>query len=103
MITVRKGMQVKVISGNHKGETGKVLAVYPKTNRVIVQGVNFIKKATRPTQENPSGGFSEKEAAIHMSNVMVVHGGEATRIGFKTLEDGKKVRVANKTRQEIEI
>lgn len=103
MITIRKGMQVKVISGNHKGESGKVLAVFPKTNRVIVQGVNFIKRATRPTQENPSGGFSEKEAPIHMSNVMAVQGGNTSRIGYKTLENGKKVRVSNKTRQEIEI
>jgi len=103
MITIRKGMQVKVISGNHKGESGKVLAVFPKTNKVIVQGINFIKRATRPTQENPSGGFSEKEAPIHMSNVMVVQGGTTSRIGFKTLENGKKVRVANKTKQEIEI
>lgn len=103
MITIRKGMQVKVVSGNHKGESGKVLAVFPKTNKVIVQGINFIKKAARPTQENPSGGFSEKEAPIHMSNVMVVQGGKTSRIGFKTLENGKKVRVANKTRQEIEI
>lgn len=103
MITIRKGMQVKVISGNHKGESGKVLAVFPKTNRIIVQGINFIKKATRPTQENPGGGFNEKEAPIHMSNVLVVQGGKATRIGYKTLENGKKVRVGNKTRQEIEI
>ena len=103
MITIRKGMQVKVVSGNHKGESGKVLAVFPKTNKVIVQGINFIKKAARPTQENPSGGFSEKEAPIHMSNVMVVQGGKTSRIGFKTLEKGKKVRVAKKTRQEIEI
>lgn len=103
MITIRKGMQVKVISGNHKGESGKVLAVFPKNNRVIVQGINFIKKATRPTQENPSGGFSEKEAPIHISNVMAVQGGKATRIGYKKLETGKKVRVAHKNRQEIEI
>jgi len=103
MITIRKGMQVKVVSGNHKGESGKVLAVFPKTNKVIVQGINFIKKAARPTQENPSGGFSEKEAPIHTSNVMVVQGGKTSRIGFKTLENGKKVRVAKKTRQEIEI
>jgi len=103
MIAIRKGMQVRVVSGNHKGQAGKVLAVFPKSNRVIVQGVNFIKKATRPTQENPSGGFSEKEAPIHLSNVMAVQGGKTTRVGYKTLETGKKVRVAKKTRQEIEI
>ncbi len=103
MIKIRIGMQVQVISGNHKGESGKVLAVFPKTNRVIVQGVNFIKKAARPTQENPSGGFSEKEASIHISNVMAVQGGKTSRIGFKKLETGKKVRVNKTTGQEIEI
>lgn len=103
MINIRIGMQVQVISGNHKGETGKVLAVFPKNKRVIVQGVNFIKKATRPTQENPSGGFSEKEAAIHISNVMAVQGGKTSRIGFKKLETGKKVRITKTTGQEIEI
>jgi large subunit ribosomal protein L24 len=103
MINIRIGMQVQVISGNHKGESGKVLAVFPKTNRIIIQGVNFIKKATRPTQENPSGGFSEKEASIHISNVMAVQGGKTSRIGYKILETGKKVRVNKTTGQEIEI
>ena len=103
MRNIRVGMQVKVISGNHRGELGKVLAVMTKTNRIIVQGVNFIKKATRPTQENPSGGFSEKEASIHISNVMVVQSGKTSRIGYKKLETGEKVRVTKTTGQEIEI
>ncbi|MBU0727271.1 50S ribosomal protein L24 [Patescibacteria group bacterium] len=103
MRNIRIGMQVKVISGNHKGESGKVLVVMPKTNRIIVQGVNFIKKATRPTQQNPSGGFSEKEASIHISNVMVVQSGKTSRIGYKKLETGGKVRVTKTTGQEIEI
>lgn len=103
MRNIRKGMQVQIISGNHKGESGKVLAVYTDTNRIIVQGVNFIKKATRPTQENPSGGFNEKEASIHISNVMAVQGGKTSRIGYKKLETGKKVRITKKTGQEIEI
>ena len=103
MRNIRKGMQVQIISGNHKGESGKVLAVYPNTNRIIVQGVNFIKKAIRPTQENPSGGFSEKEASIHISNVIAVQGGKTSRIGYKKLETGKKVRIAKTTGQEIEI
>jgi large subunit ribosomal protein L24 len=103
MRNIRKGMQVKIISGNNKGESGKVLAVYPNTNRIIVQGVNFIKKATRPTQQNPSGGFSEKEASIHISNVMAVQGGKTSRIGYKKLETGKKVRITKTTGQEIEI
>jgi len=103
MKNIRTGMQVKVISGNHKGESGKVLAVFPKTNRVVVQGLNFIKKATRPTQENPSGGFNEKEASIHISNVMVVQSGRTSRIGYKKLENGKKVRILKTSGQEIEI
>ena len=99
---VKKGMNVRIISGNHKGLEGKILNVFPAKQRVIVEGVNFIKKATRPTQENPSGGVVEREAAIHVSNIMVLHGGIATRIGYKKLEDGSKVRIAKKTNEEIE-
>ena len=91
-----------IISGNHKGLEGKVLNVFPSKQRVIVEGVNFIKKATRPTQENPSGGVVEREAAIHVSNIMVMHGGKPTRIGYKKLEDGSKVRISIKTNEEIE-
>jgi len=100
---VKKGMTVKIISGNHKGMEGKVLHVFPGKDRVIIEGINFIKKATRPTQENPSGGLVEKEASIHISNVMVIQGGQATRVGYKKLEDGSKVRVSIKTNEEIAI
>ncbi|MFQ6604182.1 MAG: 50S ribosomal protein L24 [Fidelibacterota bacterium] len=100
---VKKGMTVRVISGNHKGKEGKILFVFPKKNRVIIEGVNLIRRSTRPSQENPSGGFIEKEAPIHVSNVMVIHGGQPTRIGYKYLEDGSKVRVAKKTGEEIEL
>ena len=100
---VKKGMTVKIISGNHKGMEGKVLHVFPGKDRVIIEGINFMKKATRPTQENPSGGLVEKEASIHISNVMVIQGGQATRVGYKKLEDGSKVRVSIKTNEEIEI
>tara|TARA_B100001996_G_C18639603_1_gene585108 strand:- start:58 stop:366 length:309 start_codon:yes stop_codon:yes gene_type:complete len=99
---IKKGMTVMIISGNHKGLEGKVLNVFPSKQRVIVEGVNFIKKATRPTQENPSGGVVEREAAIHVSNIMVMHGGKPTRIGYKKLEDGSKVRISIKTNEEIE-
>tara|TARA_B000000557_G_scaffold261297_1_gene260066 strand:+ start:1120 stop:1428 length:309 start_codon:yes stop_codon:yes gene_type:complete len=99
---VKKGMNVRIISGNHKGLEGKILNVFPAKQRVIVEGVNFIKKATRPTQDNPSGGVVEREAAIHVSNIMVLHGGIPTRIGYKKLEDGSKVRIAKKTNEEIE-
>ena len=99
---IKKGMTVRLISGNDRGKQGKVLRVFPKTNRVIVQGANFVKRATRPTQANPSGGFVEKEAPVNASNVMVVVGGETSRIGYKKLEDGTKVRIAIKTGEEIE-
>ena len=99
---VKKGMAIKVIRGNHKGMEGKILHVFPEKQRVIVEGVNFMKKATRPSQENPSGGIVEREASIHISNVMVVHGGQASRIGYKKLDDGSKVRVFKKTNEEIE-
>jgi len=95
-------MKVRVISGNHRGEEGKILAVSPKSGRIIVEGVNFIKRASRPTQENPSGGFIEREAPIDSSNVMLIHGGGVTKIGYRKLDDGTKIRIARKTGQEIE-
>ena len=100
---IKKGMMVKVVSGAHKGSEGKILFVSPKKQRVIVEGVNFIKKSTRPSQENPNGGIVEKEASIHVSNVMVLQDGKVSRIGFKILEDGSKVRVFKKTNEEIQI
>ena len=99
---VKQGMLVKVISGNHKGQEGKILNVFPGQSRVIIEGVNFRKRASRPTQENPSGGFIEREAPIHISNVMIVNNGKPTRIGYKVLEDGSKIRVSKKTNEEIE-
>ena len=99
---VKKGMKVKVISGNHKGLEGKILNVFPKKNRLVIEGVNFRKRATRPTQENPSGGFIERESSIHISNVMIVHNGTASRTGSKMLENGKKVKFSKKTNQEVE-
>lgn len=98
---LKNGMTVRIISGNHKGQEGKILRVFPRQNRAIVEGVNFIKKAARPTQENPSGGFVEKEASIHISNLMVVAGGQPTRVGYKYLDDGSKVRISRSTGEEI--
>lgn len=99
---VKQGMLVKVISGNHRGSEGKILNVIPNKNCVLVEGVNLRKRASRPTQENPSGGFVEREAPIHISNVMVVNNGSPTRTGFKILEDGSKVRISKKTNEEIQ-
>ncbi|MDD9879532.1 MAG: 50S ribosomal protein L24 [Candidatus Marinimicrobia bacterium] len=98
---IKQGMTVRVIRGNHRGEEGKVLHVFPKKERVIIEGVNLIKRHTRPSQENPQGGIVEKEAALHVSNLMVIHGGKPTRVGYKKLDDGSKVRVAVKTGEEI--
>ena len=100
---IRKGMKVRVIKGNHKGSEGKILFVFPKDNKAIIEGVNFIKRAVRPTQNNPSGGYTEKEAPIHLSNLMLVQKGQITRVGFKVLDDGSKVRIGKKTGEEIEL
>ena len=100
---IKKGMVVKVISGAHKGLEGKVLFASPKKQRVIIEGVNFIKKSTRPSQENPNGGIVEKEASIHVSNVMILQNGQTSRIGYKILEDGSKVRIFKKTNEETQI
>ena len=100
---IRKGMKVRVIKGNHKGSEGKILFVFPKDNKAIVEGVNFIKRAVRPTQNNPSGGYTEKEAPIHLSNLMLVQKGQISRIGYKVLDDGTKVRIGKKTGEEVEL
>ena len=100
---IRKGMKVRVIKGNHKGSEGKILFVFPKDNKAIVEGVNFIKRAVRPTQNNPSGGYTEKEAPIHLSNLMLLQKDQTTRIGYKVLDDGSKVRIGKKTGEEVEL
>ena len=100
-MNIKKGMKVKVISGNHKGSEGKILEVFPQKQRLIVEGVNFRKRATRPTQENPSGGFVDREATLHISNVMVLHAGQASRVGYRILDDGSKIRISKKTNEEV--
>ena len=103
-IRIRRDDQVRVISGPHKGQEGKVLAVFPEKNRVLVENVNVIRKSQRPTQENPRGGYREMETPIHASNVMVLdpQSGEPTRIGMKFLEDGRKVRIARKSGAQLD-
>ena len=95
---VKKGDKVQVISGKDKGKQGVILAAFPKESRVIVEGVNIVKKHSKPSQLNPQGGIITKEAPIHVSNVMILDPktGEPTRVGFK-VEDGKKVRIAKKS------
>ncbi|PCK23588.1 50S ribosomal protein L24 [Bacillus pumilus] len=100
---VKKGDKVVVISGKDKGKQGVILAAFPKNDRVLVEGINLVKKHSKPTQANPQGGISEQEAPIHVSNVMPLDPktGEVTRIGYK-VEDGKKVRVAKKSGQVLD-
>ena len=93
-IKIKKGDTVKIIAGKDKDKEGKVLAI--KDGRVIVEGINMITKHTKPSAANQQGGILNKEAPIDISNVMYLHKGKVTRIGFK-VEDGKKVRVAKTT------
>lgn len=100
---VKKGDKVMVISGKDKGKTGVILAAFPKKNRVIVEGINIVKKHAKPSQLNPQGGIMDQEAAIHVSNVMPIDPktGEPTRVGSKTV-DGKNVRVAKKSGEVLD-
>ncbi len=106
-LKVRKGDEVLVISGNDRGKRGKVLKVFPREDRIIVEGVNFIKRHTRPSQQVPQGGIIEREGKIHVSNVMVIDpkSGKPTRIGHKFVEgdQGKqrRVRVAKVTGETL--
>ena len=103
VLNVRKGDTVKVIGGKDLGKEGRVLRTVPESNRVVVEKVNVVKKAMRPTQQNPQGGISSIEAPIHVSNVMLVcpSCGKPTRVGHKVAEDGTKSRVCKKCGMEI--
>ncbi|MBT2758932.1 50S ribosomal protein L24 [Mesobacillus foraminis] len=100
---VKKGDKVMVISGKDKGKTGNILAAYPKQSRVLVEGVNIVKKHAKPSQLNPQGGIISQEAPIHVSNVMPIDpkSGKPTRVGY-TEENGKKVRVAKKSGEVLD-
>ncbi|MDA1324140.1 MAG: 50S ribosomal protein L24 [Proteobacteria bacterium] len=99
----RKGDDVIVIAGRDKGKKGNILKVFPKDSRLLVQGVNMVKRHTRPSQMNP-GGIVDKEASIHVSNIahMDPVGGKPVRVGFKILEDNRKVRVARRSGEMID-
>ncbi|MBE5871653.1 MAG: 50S ribosomal protein L24 [Lachnospiraceae bacterium] len=98
---IKKGDSVKVITGKDKGKEGKVISVDAKNAKVTVEGVNMVTKHTKPSAANPNGGIIQKEAAIDISNVMYVHKGKTTRIGFK-VENDKKVRFAKSTGDVID-
>ena len=102
-LKIKKGDKVVVITGRDKGKVGEVKKVMPTENRVIVDGVNMIKRHTRPSAADP-GGIVEKEASIHVSNVAYVDPktDKPTRIGYKTLGDGRKVRFAKRSGEVID-
>ncbi len=101
---IRKNDNVMVIAGNSRGKRGKVLKVYPDKDRLIIEGVNIIKRHTRPSQKNPQGGIVQREASIHVSNVMLIDPktNEVTRVGMKVVKDEstnkkRRMRVAKAT------
>ena len=101
-IKIKKDDNVLVIAGEHRGSQGKVVKIIREKNRAIVEGVNMIKKHAKPSAQNPQGGIIEKEAAIHVSNLSLVSSeGNATRVGFRIEEDGKKVRFAKKNNEVV--
>ena len=99
---IKKGDTVYVNAGNDKGMTGKVLSVDRSKDRVIVEGVNMVKKHTKPNSKQPQGGIVEQEAGIHISNLQLIDpkSGKPTRVGYKMVDD-KKVRYAKKSGEEV--
>ena len=98
---IKKGDTVQVITGTDKGKEGKVVSVDAKNNKVVVEGINMVSKHTKPNAQNQNGGIVRMEVPINVSNVMYVHKGKATKIGYK-LENGKKSRVAKSTGEVID-
>ena len=98
---IKKGDTLVVIAGKDKDKEGKVMVVNQKNHTVLVEGVNMVKKHSKPSAQNQNGGIIEKESPLDISNVMYLHKGKATRVGFK-VEDGKKVRYAKSTGDVID-
>ena len=96
MLRLKKNDNVKVIAGNYKGKTGRVVKLIHDKNRAFVEGINLAKKHMRPSQENPQGGIVEKELSINISNLMLLHKGKPVKVGYKLLKGGKKVRINRK-------
>jgi large subunit ribosomal protein L24 len=101
---VKKGDSVAILSGKDKGKKGEILKMMPEVSRAIVQGINMVKRHTAPSQAG-AGGIVEKEASIHISNLSLVDpkDNNATRVGYKNLEDGRKVRYAKRSGEVIDI
>ena len=100
---IKKDDTVIVLAGEDKGKTGKVLKVLVEKNRAIVKGVNIVSKSAKPSAKNPQGGLVKMEAPIHISNLSLIDpkSGKATRVAVKKTDDGKKVRIAKKSGEEI--
>ncbi len=98
---IKVGDTVKVLSGESRGQEGKILVIDKKKNRATVEGLNIVKRHAKPSASNPQGGIVEKEGGIHISNLMVVHNGKATRVGRKLNGAGKLVRYSKKSGEEI--
>ena len=102
-LKIKKNDTVIVLTGEDKGKTGKVLKVLKDEQRAIVEGINMVNKSTKPNAKNPQGGFVKQEASIHISNISLIDpkSGKATRVATQKNEDGKKVRIAKKSGEEI--
>lgn len=100
---IKKGDKVRVLAGKDRGKEGEVMFAFPEKNKVIVEGVNLVKKHQRPQGENQPGGIIDKDMPMHVSNVAVISpkDGKPTRVGYKILEDGTKVRVCKRTGAEL--
>ena len=100
---IKKDDTVIVLTGEDKGKTGKVLKVLVEKNRAIVEGVNIVSKSAKPSAKNPQGGIVKMEAPIHISNLSLIDpkSGKATRVAIKKTDDGKRVRIAEKSGEEI--
>ena len=92
----------KLLQENIKAQQGRIIKVYPDKDRVIVEGVNIIKKHERPSQENPKGGVMKKETSIHSSNIIYVENGSPVKVGYKILDNGSKVRYSKKTNKILD-
>ena len=98
---IKVGDSVKLLSGESRGQEGKILVIDKKKDRATVEGLNMMKRHTKPSASDPQGGIVEKESGIHISNLMVVHNGTASRVGRKMNDAGKLVRYSKKSGQEI--
>jgi len=99
---IKKGDLVQVVSGSYSGKEGRVLKVINSKERLVVEGINMLKKHVRPNQENQQGAIIEKEGSIHVSNVKLIHNGNVTKVGYQISKDGKKVRFSKKTNKVID-